>query len=53
MEIHPDDWETWQELIKTLKKNQVPTLNTKKRKRAILAIAEYVDFCRQEAKGGK
>jgi group I intron endonuclease len=47
--IHPNDWETWQELIQSIKEGQRPNLASNKRKRALLAIARLVE----EAQGEK
>jgi hypothetical protein len=41
--IHKDDWDTWVELTEALKVGKRPNLNSTKRKRAVLAIAEIVD----------
>ncbi|HEY9598671.1 MAG TPA: hypothetical protein V6D33_13475 [Cyanophyceae cyanobacterium] len=43
MQIHPDDWEAWQELIKSIKDGQRPNLASSKRKRALLAIAKLIE----------
>ncbi len=42
MQIHPDDWETWQGLIQSIKEGQRPNLASNKRKRALLAVAKIV-----------
>lgn len=43
MEIHPEDWKVWQEMIGALKRGERPNLASDKRKRAVLAIAKIVE----------
>lgn len=41
-QLHPDDRDTWNEMIAALSKGETPNLASKKRKRAIAAVGEYL-----------
>lgn len=41
--IHQDDIQSWNELVEAIKAGQVPQVSSKKRQRAILAIASYLE----------
>lgn len=43
MQIHPDDWETWKELVQSIKDGQRPNLVSRKRRRSLIAIAKLLE----------
>jgi hypothetical protein len=47
MQIHPDDWAIWQEIVQSLKDGQRPNIASSRRKRALLAISKTVNALKE------